>query len=494
MIPRVHYRERQVLRKNDLIEEQRYRLLMQRAHFSGLHAWGIATGLRLVAAEDELLVTAGVAVDGYGRFLTLSDDLTIALPLMMEQLGDGVFDVWLTYWQWLNDQNRWQEEVRIRLTEAQLDETGQPVAVAPRDLDESKVDDSVDVLAQGELGLAANQEWPVYLGQVSIDETAGLTVLAPQRPYTHLRTGQLTTPTGEVQIQVGNELTQDPIRFAVSVDGQPGLTVDVQGKTAVHANAHLQQEMTLESGSPLYFDKPIAAPEVAAPWQLYRTAVATEKKALAQLRLELFHPGDKGNPADNQWVVGYWDGNDFIKCFQVAADKTVTVFNDVMMQPGKQVNEGPVEMDLADERFAATLLGNMVSGMSTAAPQVDAIYNTPLEIKLTSLSSPNSRDLTFTYTVSISNLMETAIQNIRFLELQVVEGRSQKERHSTNMIESLSKGVSQVNEQSEIFPDLQPNQKITLIVTAIGTMISGEQVQATATKNLIVQPPPPPTG
>ncbi len=487
MIPRVHYRERQVLRKNDLIEEQRYRLHMQRTHFSGLHTWGITTGLKLAAAEDVLLVTAGVAVDGYGRFLTLSDDLTIALPLMMEQLGAGVFDVWLTYWQWLNDQNRWQEEVRIRLTEAPLDETGQPEAVVPRDLDVLKADE----LAQGKLEPAANKEWPVYLGRVSI-ETTGCTVLAAQRPYTYLRTGQLTTPTGEVQIQLGNEQIQDPIRFAVSVDGRPHLTVDVQGKTAVHAKAHLQQEMALESGSPLYFDEPVAVPEVAAPWQLYRTAVATEKKAMAQLRLELFHPGDKGNPADNQWVVGYWDGNDFIKCFQVAADKTVTVFNDVMMQPGKQVNEGPVEMDLADERFAATLLGNMVSGMSTAAPQVDAIYNTPLEIKLTSLSSPNSRDLTFTYTVSISNLMETAIQNIRFLELQVVEGRSQKERHSTNMIESLSKGASQINEQSEIFPDLQPNQKITLIVTAIGTMISGEQVQATATKNLIVQPPPPP--
>ena len=478
-IPRVHYRERQVLRKNDLIEEQRYRMRMLRAHQVTAHTWGIVNGLQLVGADAQLVVKAGVAVDGYGRFLTLSDDLTIDGKLIKNQLGEDDFDVWLTYWQQLDDNNRWQEEARLRLTEA----ASEPIA--PRDLDRL----GVDSLPIGDEETTANSVWPVYLGRVAF-EPENLTILASKRPYTHLKSSQLATPSGEVQLGVGREQLDDPVHFNVSIDGQPRLTVDGQGKTAVYAKTHLQKEMVLESGSQLYFDQSIASPEVAAPWNLYKTAVVTEKKVTNQLRVELFHPGDKGNPADNQLVVGYWDDDQFVKCFQVGADKTVTVYKNVEMQPGKQINEGPVEMDLADERFAATLLGNMVSGMSSAAPQVDAIYNMPFEIRVALSSSPNNEDLTFDYTVTISNLTEAEVTNIQLLELQVIEGRSQKERTSENVLESLGKEDGTFSEKTAIFPDLPVNQKIMMIVSVIGTMPNGEQRQATATTNIVVQKKP----
>ena len=73
MSSRPRYREGQFLRAADLVAEQRYRLEMRRRHDIGPHRWGIVDGLDVEVVPEGFVVRPGLAVDGYGRSLVLSE-------------------------------------------------------------------------------------------------------------------------------------------------------------------------------------------------------------------------------------------------------------------------------------------------------------------------------------------------------------------------------------------------------------------------------------
>src|SRR5215470_5683570 len=76
-IERVLYYEREYLRSFDFIAEQNYHLEMRRRLNLALHLWGIVDGLEIKkgpvvqGAPDQFYITAGMAIDAYGREIVL---------------------------------------------------------------------------------------------------------------------------------------------------------------------------------------------------------------------------------------------------------------------------------------------------------------------------------------------------------------------------------------------------------------------------------------
>src|SRR5579883_2759224 len=92
---RVRFQEHQILRTRDLTDEQDYHLEMRRRHNLALHTWGIAYGLDLFVSEGNVLVQAGIAIDGFGRELVLAQQMPV--PNLDPKIDPGPFDVWLKY-------------------------------------------------------------------------------------------------------------------------------------------------------------------------------------------------------------------------------------------------------------------------------------------------------------------------------------------------------------------------------------------------------------
>jgi hypothetical protein len=94
---RVHYFDKQFLRVNEFTDEQLYQLAARRRHNVTEHAWGIVSGLDLAQESDGgLVVRPGVAIDGYGREVLLTDKKSLA-PQTFDDLGTDRLDAWIVY-------------------------------------------------------------------------------------------------------------------------------------------------------------------------------------------------------------------------------------------------------------------------------------------------------------------------------------------------------------------------------------------------------------
>src|ERR1051325_2532981 len=94
--PRVHYFNKQFLRKQEFVDEQSYQLATRRRHNIASHIWGIVVGLELTIEEGLLVVRPGMAIDGYGRELFLPAKRFISRDEFV-RLGSNRLDVSITY-------------------------------------------------------------------------------------------------------------------------------------------------------------------------------------------------------------------------------------------------------------------------------------------------------------------------------------------------------------------------------------------------------------
>lgn len=82
-LERIRYRQGQVLSARDLQDDQEFAALLRWMHTRYLHGtWGIAAGLDVTISQtDEVArVSPGIATDGYGREIVLSEAVEIPLP------------------------------------------------------------------------------------------------------------------------------------------------------------------------------------------------------------------------------------------------------------------------------------------------------------------------------------------------------------------------------------------------------------------------------
>jgi hypothetical protein len=74
-IKRLSYYEKQFLRARDFQDEQAYHIEMRRRHLIAHHSWGIVVGLEIKqdAISKVWTVQPGIAIDGFGREIVVSD-------------------------------------------------------------------------------------------------------------------------------------------------------------------------------------------------------------------------------------------------------------------------------------------------------------------------------------------------------------------------------------------------------------------------------------
>ncbi len=97
MLERVNYFAGEYLTTDDFQAEQNYYLSKQRYHNRYMHTWGIASGLDVqIASNTSITVYPGMAIDGQGREIVLSEPKTLQLDagLLAPEAGaesqDGV--------------------------------------------------------------------------------------------------------------------------------------------------------------------------------------------------------------------------------------------------------------------------------------------------------------------------------------------------------------------------------------------------------------------
>jgi hypothetical protein len=147
-----------------------------------------------------------------------------------------------------------------------------------------------------------------------------------------------------------------------------------------------------------------AAPTAASPWTWYRTRIQRQGRSVDQLRVEIGHPGEGGDPARNRFVVGTRDvvGGvaTFHPCLSVDAEGTVTVHGDLDVRG--LLAEGPIEADGSDPRFAAAAAAGFVRGAAGAATRVDAFFAAKLDVTIDAVANPVEGG-TWEFTVTVTN-------------------------------------------------------------------------------------------
>jgi hypothetical protein len=236
---RVRYQEGQLLRAADLNAEQAYLTVVRRRHNVAEHGWGIVSGLALAPDAQGLALQPGMAIDGFGRELLVSEAVVVSWQMQgadgaMHDLFDiigsdpdptGVrlISVSLNYGLVAVNaagapacarHDRWQEEAQLSLAPATDADPRYPAEVAAGDLNFAPQDTPPDDPAR---------LWPVFLGRVArcpnpyndyIPYT--YTYLPADRPYATLTGQMVLAASGRARMQVdGNEPGE--ARFAISL-------------------------------------------------------------------------------------------------------------------------------------------------------------------------------------------------------------------------------------------------------------------------------------
>lgn len=119
---------------------------------------------------------------------------------------------------------------------------------------------------------------------------------------------------------------------------------------------------------------PLAAtPEVAAPWQIYRTSIQEGPRTIKQLRIEIGHPGDKGDPKLSRLVIGTRDGDNFSPCLTVTSDCEVTIEGSLTVSG--ELIRGPITPDLGDPRFTDEIANQWALGTLIAEEKLGGLFS-----------------------------------------------------------------------------------------------------------------------
>lgn len=420
-LPRVRFRERQPLTAADLNAEQAHRLALRRRHNAGQHGWGIVTGLDLLWDARGLIVESGMAIDGYGRELVLPEPVLIEHAALIK-VGPDI-EAWLLYGREAAGRDCWREACRLRLT------SGSAPALPAFDPSRTPPDDP-------------EAEWPVPLGLT----TPG-TEFGSGRVYAALTGEEVRDPAGRVRLAFSRVEGRE--RLAVGIRGAGEETVErlaverlptppplrarpgecpppVPGppapawKATVRANARVGG-IRLEApaaGGPqgVRFGTALPAPKAPAPWSIYRAAADPEGTHPEELRFEIGHPGDKGEPAAHRFVL---------PCLSATADRTVTVYGDLIVN-GLLV-QGPVPADPDNPAFASAVAGAWIKGIKAALSQ-DISFQASL-----SVTGPATLNQPLPYTLKIQNSGHVELSTFSFNE-KIMIGAETKSRSYTENV------------------------------------------------------------
>jgi hypothetical protein len=368
--------ERQFLRPQDFIAEQRYHLVDRWRHNIGLHSWGIAEGLEIRMIDGTPTVQPGMAIDGYGRELVLA----IGRPIQtteFDRLGTDQLHLWLAYRVLETDPPpagftvcrededaadspyRWTELPMLVVTDGveDIDPRNAPLSVPMSDL---PFEPSRAFPVDGAL-------WPVFLGGVTRnrDSDPMYEVDSRLRPYAGIVAGSVVHPDGRTRIELGSE-DEPGSRFSLATldsSTPPALvsrielvdlpkTDDKPEEVALVFQEDLivEGDVSLTQGT-LWFKGPIESsavaqkrnsrragpgiPNISRPWQIYRY---NDEEGGNTLRIEI------GNQENSKFEIGTWDDDakQFKACLTVDSQCNVTVGGDLIVE-GKLDPQGGID-------------------------------------------------------------------------------------------------------------------------------------------------------
>jgi hypothetical protein len=415
---RPRFRERQVVSAAALAREQAHQIAMRRRHLAAAHSWGIVYGLALAARADGFLVEPGLAVDGFGRMLVLKRPLAIGSDAFDELDGDPA-DVWLLYgrvavtppmrgrWECgPGRHSRWREEPCVRLTRS-------------RDPLEPRRPPGVSNTALGYRPHMPAPDgpvpaWPVYLGRVT---PPAYDVDLAQRPYAGLVGESVRHPRRGEALRVGGDEGGVAVRLR-EADGawREPLAVDAAGDTTVRGDTKLDGELAVSGtgnrAGGLSFSGVAAIPEEAAPWSVYRVVAEEGGRTLSQLRIEVGHPGDKGDPFRYGLGVGSVnDQGDFERALTLMSNCTVVVGGD--MEVEGLVSYGPLAADPDDPRFSAAVLLRYIRGITQGAASLDQTYGAEMSLTGLALTVTNFTTRAVRVTASLTNTGPVPLSSVR---------------------------------------------------------------------------------
>ncbi|RYF56694.1 MAG: hypothetical protein EOO27_17640 [Comamonadaceae bacterium] len=242
-------------------------------------------------------------------------------------------------------------------------------------------------------------------------------------------------------MQVGAESSNDTTRFAVATEqvnatgkqaaqGQTPhiplttrLAVDAAGDVSVRGTTTLGADLVIHPSQQAHADTPagmtfapIDEPTAASPWTFYRTQVDRNGRSVDQLRIEIAHPGEGGDPTRNRFVVGTYDKYGFRPCLTVNADRTVIAHHDVTVDGS--LRRSPSGVDRNDPRYASAAIDGFVQGFLGAAHGIthrivgdlNAVALAVTVSKATDAGGP-TQDESFSYTVTVTNFGSAAATN-----------------------------------------------------------------------------------
>ncbi len=390
---RNHYRERQVLRAIDLADEQVYTIAHRRRHNLAQHSWGIVCGLDMFLgkhkSENKINISAGFAVDGYGRELVVAESLQLGNHVLDDLLDEtGIVDVWLVYRAVAvgprSDSSsgrlfrRIQEEAWIKLT---CGEAG--VNVDPW---------KPPGVPQEDLGFAAyreppedhKREWPVYLGRIvntenSYKQTDCL------RPQIAARVDAVKSPRGVAWIGMHGRPGHKPNRIVLSLLDSQGKTVErlaassdgattIRGKLDMDLNnVRLAGTVSGQVDAGIRFSNVVPPPQTARPWSIYGVACKDPDRVRSRLRMEILHPGDEGFDKNYCWAIGCLQADGGLKdLLSVHAGGVVEMGDGVelCLDPGAKISEGKIPADLQDPRFVNAVKAYFRDGIGNGQEEI----------------------------------------------------------------------------------------------------------------------------
>jgi len=377
---RVNYYDGQYIRLAEMRDEQAYHRQLHRRHNLSHHSWGIVTGLELVLEEGTPAVRPGLAVDGYGRDLLLTERRVFGRD-QFDRLGTSRLDLWLEYRLDIESDvtasvcaddggqpYRATERAGVVATRGgSLPDPRQPPGVPPTALEEPLLDTPDD----------PRKRWPVYLGRIVMAIPASgaptFTTDATNRVYVGINAETIDHPGNASRIELGRmskatgvktigsdtyryaplpqcdfavfvpDAASDPTQELEPTLAISGTSTQIRGTTEVNGNLVLD-------GASLQFTTPSAAQTQADP-SIYRTA--------DELRIDV----GSLQAGARALVIGVMNGDDFEKALEVRYDggtgePVVTVFGDLRI-------EGTI--DSADTR-TRTVTGD-VAAMLTSMVQ-----------------------------------------------------------------------------------------------------------------------------
>ena len=273
-ITRVRYTERQYLRAEDFVAEQRYHADDARRHVLAHHTWGIVTGLELVEVPDstgtavEVWVMPGLATDGYGRKLVVFHPRQLTAEDFAAFTSDAHQQVWLSYEEateappgagWADCEDgqptRSVEEWRIVISPGapytgDVIVDGRAASTPPAPAGEPEMPEDASVPYQELPDAGGGARWLVRLGSVRWDGpnqrfvAADAGALSQERRYAGAVADHVLSPTSALRIAARDLLPAD------DRDAADFATVD--GRLRVIGRVNAERELWME-GDPIRF-------------------------------------------------------------------------------------------------------------------------------------------------------------------------------------------------------------------------------------------------